>query len=579
MLSTLSRRLMSTNIKINGKAFAVPDTKTILDVCRENNIYVPTLCHHPRLPESGTCRLCLVDVDGVGSMLPACRTPVWEGMEVNTSSDRIDAAVSTNLQMIANTHCFSCATCASDGDCELQDLVHLYDVPIDALKAPTTGLQHSVSLTRDPSKCVACGRCVQACSVLQDLGVWQYTSRAHHSLPSTEFGVTLDNTACINCGQCATFCPTGALTERDEVSTVLDAIRRKSAEGKTIVIQTAPAVRVALSEAFGMAPGTISTGKMVAALRKVGFDHVFDTNFTADLTILEEGTELLGRLGKNGPMFTSCCPGWVNLVEKHYPEFIPNLSSCKSPQGMMGALVKHHWAAKAGVSPDDVFLVSAMPCTAKKDEAARPQLDGDVDVVLTTRELARLIKLHRPTIAFPSLEPEAYDSPLGASTGAGTIFGTTGGVMEAALRTVHDVVTGEPLPDDALTLDGAVRPDGESLRTATVPVGDVNVRVAVVHGLRATKELLGRIKAGEEFDFVEVMACPGGCVGGGGNPRSLDADIIAKRAAGLYLDDEQCTVRKSHENEAVMGLYRDYLGEPNGEKSHHLLHTTYADRK
>ncbi|KAG9389816.1 Iron-only hydrogenase [Carpediemonas membranifera] len=583
MLSSLGKRFLSSNtvnITLNGLKVAVPASSTILDSCKANNCFVPTLCYHPRLPESGSCRLCLVDVEGCGSPLPACRTKVWEGMNICTETERVADAVRLNLEMIAQNHCFSCASCAVDGECELQDLLRIYGIPQPANTITPLLFGGSSAIACDSTKCVACGRCVQACAALQGLGVWEYGGRAHASLPQTSGHAPLDATACINCGQCATFCPTGALTERDQVAEVMAVIRAKKAAGKTVVIQTAPAVRVTISEAFGMEPGTVTTGQLVAALKKAGFDHVFDVDFAADLTIMEEGTELLSRLGKGGPMMTSCCPGWVNFVEKHYPDFIPNLSSCKSPQGMMGAVVKTYWAEKMGIAPEDIFLVSAMPCTAKKDEAARPQLEGDVDVVLTTRELARLLKLHRPGVNFSTLAPESFSDPhgLGDSTGAAVLFGASGGVMEAALRTVHAVVTGEELPDALLDLEGAVRPNGESLHTATVPVGDANVRVAVVHGLQATREFLERLKAGEEYDFVEVMACPGGCVGGGGNPSSQDGDILARRTAGIYGDDVNMAVRRSHKNEGVKALYDEFLGSPNGHKSHELLHTTYTDR-
>ncbi|HHF08335.1 MAG TPA: 4Fe-4S dicluster domain-containing protein, partial [Kosmotoga arenicorallina] len=463
--------------------------------------------------------------------------------------------------------------------CEFQDLIYRYDVkdmfPKELRNSPYD--ESSPSLFRDMNKCIACGRCVRACEELQGLSILSMVNRGHHTLPLPALGAPIAATDCINCGQCATVCPVGAITERPDFRKVLEEIDKHD---KVLEVQTAPAVRVALGEEFGEEPGTITTGKMVAALRRIGFDYVFDTNFAADLTIMEEGSELLDRIknGGNFPMFTSCCPGWVNLMEKLYPEYTENLSSAKSPHEMLGALAKTYFAERIGKKPEDIFVVSIMPCTAKKDEATREQLkvkgvDG-VDIVLTTRELGKLIKMKK--IPYESLPEEEYDKPLGISTGAAAIFGTTGGVMEAALRTAYEIYTGKELPkvefEDVRGFTG--------VKEAVVSLGDKELKIAVAHGGSSVINLLEKLRSGEAYyDFIEIMACPGGCIGGGGQPKSNKPGYLERRMEAIYTIDEMSTIRKSHENPAVLKLYEEYLGQPLSHLSHELLHTHYRSRK
>ncbi|AKI96921.1 NADH-dependent [FeFe] hydrogenase, group A6 [Kosmotoga pacifica] len=570
---------MPVTIIVDGKEYQVNEDQTILEACRSIGIDIPTLCYHPALSVVGSCRVCVVEVEGARNLAPACATKVADGMVIRTNSDRVKKSVKFNLGLLLSNHPNDCMTCDVNGRCEFQDLIYQYNVkdmfPKELRNVPYD--ESSPSLFRDMNKCIACGRCVRACEELQGLSILSMVNRGHHSLPLPALGAPIVATDCINCGQCATVCPVGAITERMEFRRVLEELDRHE---KVLIVQTAPAVRVALGEEFGEEPGTISTGKMVAALRRLGFDYVFDTNFAADLTIMEEGSELLDRVKNGGkfPMFTSCCPGWVNLMEKLYPEFTENLSSAKSPHEMLGALVKTYFAERIGKNPEDIFVVSIMPCTAKKDEATREQLkvkgvDG-VDVVLTTRELGKLIKMKK--IPYESLPEEEYDKPLGISTGAAVIFGTTGGVMEAALRTAYELYTGKELPkldfEDVRGLAG--------VKETVVNLDGKELKVAVAHGGANVIKLMEKLRNGEVYyDFIEIMACPGGCIGGGGQPKSNKPGYLEKRMEAIYSIDEMSTLRKSHENPAVLKLYEEYLGEPLSHLSHELLHTHYRDRK
>lgn len=573
--------MAEVTVYVNGEEVKVPENITVLEACEKAGVDVPTLCHHPRLGESiGACRVCIVEIEGAKNLQPACVTKVRDGMRIKTHTERVKKAVRFNLALLLSEHPNDCMTCEANGRCEFQDLIYEYNVePIFGYGSDEGPYDaSSPAIIRDLSKCIKCQRCVRACSELQGMYIYSMTERGYKTLPMTPFEIPVYETECTSCGQCALFCPTGAIVENSAVRVVLEELEKKE---KILIVQTAPSVRVAIGEEFGMAPGTISTGQMVAALRRLGFDYVFDTNFGADLTIVEEGNEFLKRLQEGDldemPMFTSCCPAWVNLVEKVYPQLRTRLSSAKSPQGMLSALVKTYFAEKLGVSPEDIFHVSIMPCTAKKDEALRKQLIVNgvpaVDAVLTTRELGKLIKLKK--IPFANLPEEDYDDPLGISTGAAALFGVTGGVMEAALRTAYEVATGKTLPKIVFNEVRGL----EGIREAEIDIDGKKVRVAVAHGLANARKLIEKILAGEvKYNFVEIMACPGGCIGGGGQPYSKDPDILAKRAEAIYTIDELKTIRKSHENPAIKKLYEEYLGEPLSHKAHELLHTHYEDR-
>jgi NADH-quinone oxidoreductase subunit G len=572
--------LATVQININNRNYDVPDNITVLEAAKQVGIEIPTLCYHPRLEATGGCRICVVEVEGARNLQPACVTMVRDGMVIKTSSDRVYNARQMNLSLILSRHPNDCMTCESNGKCELQDLIYSYDVkPIFPKNEDKPHIfdESSPSIIRDLDKCIACTRCVRACSQLQGMDIYGMADRGFETLPLTAFNVPIDETMCINCGQCSAFCPVGAITEN---SAVREVNRQLKKHEKILVVQTAPATRVAISEEFGMEPGEISTGNMVAALKELGFDYVFDTDFSADLTIMEEGSELLGRVKEGGPfpMFTSCCPAWINLMEKKYPQFRENVSTAKSPQQMLGPVIKTYFADKIGVKSEDIFSVSIMPCTAKKDEAGREQHKDEngnpyVDLVLTTRELGRLIKLNK--IPFASLEEREYDDPLGESTGAAVIFGATGGVMEAALRTAYELGTGNPLPKvDFMPARGL-----EGIKEASVDFNGIDFKIAVAHGGKNVQELVDKIASGEAFyHFVEIMACPGGCIGGGGEPYSNDAEILEKRTKGVYAIDEAMTIRKSHENESITKLYENFLEKPLSHKAHHLLHTHYTDR-
>jgi len=564
------------NITIDGQKVQVPKTATVLEAALAVGIKVPTLCYHPELRPEGACRVCLVEVEGARSLVASCVYPVNEGMVVRTNTAAVREARKMVVELLLANHPQDCFSCQRNLNCELQSIaadLGIREIRFDGEKKDLPLDANNPSLVRDQNKCILCGRCIRACSERQGVHVYSFVNRGFGTTVAPAFMAGLDEAPCTYCGQCATVCPTAAIVEKDDTDAVWKAI---SDPNKHVVVQTAPAVRVALGETLGMGPGSVVTGKMVAALRRLGFDKVFDTDFTADLTILEEGNELIQRLTTGGklPMITSCSPGWVNFIELMYPDLLDHLSTAKSPQQMFGALVKTYYAEKQGIDPKDIVSVSIMPCTAKKAEAVRPEMNSsgyqDVDYVLTTRELGRMIR--QAGLDFDKLPEEEYDAPLGISTGAGVIFGATGGVMEAALRTVAEVVTGKELGcidfKDVRGLNG--------IKEAVVPVGDLEVKVAVAHTLANAREMLERIRAGKaDYHFIEVMACPGGCIGGGGQPLPVCRETREARVASIYDCDACMKLRKSHENPAVKELYDTWLGKPLGEKSHKLLHTHY----
>ncbi len=564
---------------INGKEFEFDKPMTVLEAARKVGVYIPTLCYHPRVSPSGNCRMCVVEIEGSPKLFTACTTEIKDGMKIWTNTERIRKSVRYNLALLRMIHPDDCQTCEANGQCELQDLLYRYNVKH---VFPYTGNgvniydDSSPAILRDLEKCVKCQRCVRVCNEVQWLSIYSMVGRGHTTYPATPFDVPVYETACTGCGQCSFVCPVGAIIENPDWRRVLEELEKHE---KVLIVQTAPATRVALGEAFGAEPGTISTGKMVAALRRLGFDYVFDTNFGADLTTVEEGYEFVERLKKGGPFpqFTSCCPAWVNFAEQSFPWTTKHLSSTRSPHMMLGSVTKAYFAKKIGKKPEDLFVVSIMPCTAKKDEIRREhqRVEGwmPVDAVLTTRELAKLIKLFN--IPYMNLPEEEYDDPLGYSTGAAALFGVTGGVMEAALRTAYEVATGKTLPKVEFSVVRGL----EGVRDAEIDIDGTKIKIAIVHGLRNTMELLRKIEKGEVFyHFVEVMACPGGCVGGGGQPKSLDPDVIEKRAQAIYTIDELKEIRKAHENPSIKKLYEEFLGKPLSEISEKYLHTYYIDR-
>ncbi len=578
------------NLTIDNKPVQVEEGTTILKAARKAGIHIPTLCHYElkgmKLENRpGGCRVCVVEVKGRRNLAPACATDCMEGMEVFTHSARVVNARRTVVELILSDHPADCLTCAKSGECELQSLAQylgIRDIPFKGEQSHYRA-DFSPSIVRDMDKCIMCRRCETMCNKFQTVGALSGVNRGFKAVVAPAFEQDLQDSPCTFCGQCVMACPVGALTEVDHTRQVINAINDPK---KTVVVQTAPAVRVALGEEFGMQPGEIVTGKMAAALRRLGFDYVFDTDFAADLTIMEEGTELLGRISKamagdksvRLPILTSCCPGWVNFFEHNFPDMLDVPSTAKSPQQMFGAITKSYWAQKMGLKREDIVCVSIMPCVAKKYECQRDEfkVDGnpDVDYSLTTRELARFIKQYN--LNLKDLPVEDFDSPLGQSTGAAVIFGTTGGVIEAATRTAYEVFTGKKLDKvDFTELRGM-----EGIRDAHVDFNGTDIHIGIAHGLSNARRLLEMVRNGEaQFHAIEVMACPGGCVGGAGQPyHHGNTEIIQKRADALYREDAGKPIRKSHENPDIQTLYKEFLGEPCGHLSHELLHTHYFDR-
>ena len=589
------------NLKINNIPVSVEEGTTILDAAKKLNFRIPTLCHHEDLCVAGNCRVCVVEQKGVRNLQAACAALVYDGMEILTNSENVRRARKHIVELLLTEHNSDCTKCYKNGKCELQNMASEYAVGdhpfMDLLQFHDYQIDlSSPSIVKDDSKCIRCQRCVRVCTELQEVSAVAVANKGFEQKISTFFDKPMSNVVCTNCGQCINRCPTGALIERNYIDEVFDALYDPD---KHVVVQTAPAVRIALGEDLGIDVGTRVTGKMVTALKRLGFDSVLDTDFTADLTIMEEGSELLDRLKRalvDGqtdialPMTTSCSPGWVKFIEHKFPEYLPNVSTCKSPQQMFGALAKTYYAQKKKIDPSKIVSVSIMPCTAKKFEADRPEMRDsgykDVDYVLTTRELARMIK--QAGLDLQSLEDSKYDSLMGDSTGAAVIFGATGGVMEAALRTAWEIITGREVPFENLNIEPVRGMEG--VRAATIKIEGclddwkflegVELKVAIAHGLVNANELMKSVKDGKaEFHFIEVMACPGGCLGGGGQPYPTNPEIRKKRAKAIYDEDAAMVIRKSHENPEVIQIYKEFLGKPLGHKSHELLHTHYAPRE
>ncbi|HPA14830.1 MAG TPA: NADH-dependent [FeFe] hydrogenase, group A6 [Desulfobacterales bacterium] len=584
------------SVQINNQTVQIPKGATILDAAKKAGIRIPTLCHLEGIEPKGACRVCLVEVENAKTLMASCSTPAAEGMKIHTNTKRVRDARRTVVELLLSEHDGDCKTCDRNDDCELQALAREMGIDTIRYEGEKTAKridQSTPALVRDSGKCIKCRRCVDACVGIQTVGSIFPQGRGFDSEIGPAFFMNLDSVACVQCGQCAAVCPVGAITEKSHIQGVWEALDDPN---KYVVVQTAPAIRAALGECFDYEPGTLVTGKMVTALRRLGFDGVFDTNFTADLTIMEEGTELLMRLKKALvdkqkvalPQFTSCSPGWIKFVEYYYPEFLDNISTCKSPQQMFGAVAKTYFAEKIGKKPEDLVVVSIMPCTAKKFEAQRPEMTDsgvqDVDYVLTTRELGKMIK--QAGIDFKSLPDDKMDAPLGLSSGAADIFANTGGVMEAAIRTAYEIVTGRELPLENLHVKPIMGLDG--LKTASLKIEGTlpewsflegaELKVGVAHGLGNARKILEKVKNGEVFHFIEVMTCPGGCIGGGGQPRFTTDEVRQKRIEAIYQEDEGKELRKSHDNPEIRQIYEEFLGKPLSEKSHHLLHTKYTKR-
>ena len=589
------------NLKINNLPIAVEEGTTILEAAKKLNFRIPTLCHHPDLTIAGNCRVCVVEIKGARLLAASCATPVSEGIEVLTNSEKVRIARKHIVELLLTEHNADCTKCFKNGNCELQDLTSEYRIGdhvfLDLVR-PESKIQDisSPSIVKDDSKCIRCQRCVRTCAEMQGVSALAVVNKGDQQRISTFLNMPMNEVVCTNCGQCIIRCPTGALTEKNYIEEVWNAIYDPS---KFVVVQTAPATRVALGEDMGIEAGSRVTGKMVSALKKLGFNKILDTDFTADLTIMEEGTELLTRLKKALvdkdetvalPMMTSCSPGWIKFQEHMYPELLNNLSTCKSPQQMFGSVAKTYYADKINIKAQDMTVVSIMPCTAKKFECERPEMRDsgyqDVDYVLTTRELAMMIK--QAGIDFDKLEDAQYDSILGESSGAAVIFGATGGVMEAALRTAYEIVTGREVPFTNLNIKPVRGMEG--IKEATIKIKNVkpewsflegvDLNVAIAHGLANAGQLMEKVKNGEaNYHFIEIMGCPGGCLGGGGQPIPTSPEIRKKRAEAIYSEDESKVIRKSHENPEITEIYKQFLGAPLSHKSHDLLHTHYKPRK
>lgn len=581
------------NIIVDGKEYQVTEGKSILESCREIGIKIPTLCYLKDISQNASCGICVVEVKGARTLVRSCISKATEGINITTHSAAINIARKTNLELLLANHPKDCLICERNGNCELQDLSALLGIketPFERTKPVPKIDNSSLSLIRNPDKCILCGRCIAVCADVQTVYAIDFAGRGLKSKVSTYLDQGLGNVACTNCGQCALVCPTAAIVERDESKDIMADIYD---DNKIVVVQTAPAIRVGIGEAMGMGEGELVTGKMVAALRKLGFSKVFDTDFAADLTIMEEGFELINRIKNKGtlPMITSCSPGWIKFIEHFFPKSLNHLSTCKSPQQMFGAVAKTYYAEKLNVDPRKIVVVSIMPCTAKKFECKRPEMKSafhywkeklnlpekdsffDVDYVLTTRELARMFKV--TGIDFCNLPEEDFDHPLGISTGAGVIFGATGGVMEAAVRTAYEVITGKPL--DKIELN--VLRGFEGIKEAELDLNGTKLKVAVAHTLKNARVLLEQIEEGTSpYAFIEVMTCPGGCLGGGGQPIPTTWAIRQKRSDSLYKEDRLKPIRKSHENPAIKAIYEEFLKEPLGHVSHELLHTDYIER-
>ena len=568
------------NIEVNGKQIQAKKGGTILTVLRENGISVPTLCHMEELFPSGACRMCVVEVEGEHNLVPSCALEIREGMKIKTHSPRVLKARKTIIELLLVNHPDDCLYCERNGTCELQDLSEELGIRERRYSGVKTDYEidnSSVSIVKDSSKCILCGRCVRMCEEIQGVSAIDFVSRGSDSMVAPAFKQGLNLSSCINCGQCVRICPTGALSERNNIKEVINALMDPE---KIVVVQHAPSVSVTIGEYFNFKEGTDVCGMLTAALRKIGFKRVFDTAFSADLTIMEEASELVERIKNGGklPMMTSCSPSWVKFVEQFYPEFIENLSSCKSPQQMLGSVIKNYYAQKEGIDPSKIYSVSIMPCTAKKFEADRKEMMSgdypDIDIAITTRELAKILKMFN--VDFESLEAEVADNPFGERSSAGKLFGATGGVMEAAIRTAYFLITGKEMKEPELKEIRSL----EGIKEASYKIGSLHLNVAVVSGLGNARKMLEEIKAGRKnIHFMEVMSCPGGCIAGGGQPYGLDMKKIEARMKSLYKIDKDSKIRTSHNNELIKSIYKDFLEKPLSHKSHKLLHTKYMKRK